>query len=197
MKNEKDLLETFKTSGLNELISALENRLQIYNNNYNKLAKKIELLELAIDFNSTIYLQAGGAISAAPLIGEFRWKADDLSEYISGLDAVTYTNGVPTRWASSVAKNIKLVLPLERSKELTINIVFNIGINEKVLSSLSFYVNSKKIPANLVKKTDGYLFTSKLDILEKEANTVININFSEYVEGKDRHTVGLCSMEVV
>lgn len=193
---DKKLIEIFKTSGLNELIFELEKRLNTSDKRCMDLIKKIELLELAIDFNSSIYLQSGAVIAPARKISNFSWKADDLCEYITGLESVTYESSKPTRWASSLVKQIKIILPIIRSGDLNFKIIFNSGVNDKVMSSVSIYLGGRKIINNFTKTNDGYVCSFPIDPLDTNENTVITIDYKDYLEGKIRHTVGVCSMEV-
>jgi len=192
----KTLIEIFKDSGLNELIEEIQKRYEGDQLKIKDLAKKIEMLELQIDFNSAIYVQSGASIEPVEKIKTFYWKADDVSEFFTGIDAITYNGEKPTRWASDKSKMIKIALPICREEERKLLISFDKGINHNVLSSLKIFIDGKKSHTNIVKNSNEYLYSHSLKKGYQGINTIVNIEFNDFLEGKDRHTIGLCSLEV-
>jgi hypothetical protein len=191
------LMDIFKDSGLNNLIEEIQKRIDNDQLAIKELTRKLEMLELLIDFNSAIYVQSGASIEAVEMLGTFKWRADDVSEFVTGLDALTYDDDKPTRWASSKSKSVKISIPLSRNEEKKLTIRFSGGINQNVLSSLKIFIDGKKTNLNLTKDSGNYVFTSILNDNYSGINSIVNIEYQDFVEGKDRHTIGLCSVEIV
>ena len=193
----KSLIDIFKDNGLNSLIEEIQKNRDKDQKAIFELTKKVEMLELFIDFNSAIYVQSGASIEPIEMLDSFSWKADDISEFITGLDAVTYEGEKPTRWASDKARSIKIVLPISRKEEKKLFIRLNGGINQNVLSKLKIYIDGKKNNSSFAKNTDEYVFSTVLKNNYLGINTIVNIEFEDYIENKNRHTIGICSLGVL
>jgi hypothetical protein len=191
------LQKTFKEDGLSSFIDEVEKRIESNNNQLKEINKKLEYLELLQEFNSSIFVQTGAVIEPVSLIGKFLWKAEDLSDYINGLEVVTLDNGQATRWASDKVNNIKITLPLLRDKSKSLKIIFNGSMNSSVLQSLKITIDAKKNAINLIKNTNGYEYTGIITEGYKGKNTIIVLEFTDKIEEKTRHTLGINSLEIV
>lgn len=192
-----NLLKTFKDLGLNSLIEVIQKTIDEDQNKIQTLTKKLENLELLLDFNSAIYVQSGASIQPVEMLTKFIWRADDISEYITGLDAVTYDGDKPTRWASNKSKNVKISIPILRNEEKKLTIRLNSEIKQNVLSSLKIFIDGKKTTLNLSKDSTDYIYSSIIKNNYLGINTIINIEYEDFIDGKDLHTIGLCSVEVL
>ena len=193
----KKLLEIYKEEGLNNLINEIEQRNTQLENKINELNNKVELLEIGIEFNSAIYVQAGSAIQPFELLDTYFWKAEDLTEFVVGLGAITYSGKLVTRWALDNVKTVKFNLPLNRSDDHECMIVLSNAINEKVLSSIAIFIDAVKVPMSFIKSELGYSQKFKIKAKASSRNTVISLAFNNFIEDGKSHTLGISTLEVL
>ena len=190
-----NLAQLFKSKGIGTFVEGVDRELQALSLQIQKMEERIKSLENQIEISSALLVAGGSFLAPIPLQDKFIWIADDIGDFSTGFDAITYDkDGTPTRWAAPSVSEVKFLLPINRDRISNLYIKFNNGIHESVLKGMSLLIDERKYTFSL-RKGEKFL-TLKVALSESSLNgpTSLTIKFTELVEGASRHTLGVCQL---